>query len=354
MMSLQIQKTTHPKPLPKSSELGFGKHFTDHMLTIEFERGKGWFNPRIIPYSDFQLDPAASVLHYGQSLFEGMKAFRQQDGSVALFRPEFNWDRMSKGADRLCMECPPKEMFLDGIKTLVKIDERWVPKEKGCALYIRPTIIGTEGFLGVRPADRYLFFVILSPVGAYYAEGLNPVKIWVEEQYLRAAPGGLGWTKAAANYAASLKAAQEAKKKGFSQVLWLDHTRKYIEEVGTMNVFFVFKNEIVTPALDGTILEGGVRQTVIEILKAQGRPIVERNLSLEEVQTANSKGELIEAFGTGTAAVISPIGELTSSTWSLKLGNGKIGPLSQKLYDELTGIQYGLRPDTYHWLAKLM
>lgn len=343
--------STKKKPDPKT--LGFGKYFTDHMFVANYSAQNGWHQAAVLPYAPFQLDPGASVLHYGQALFEGMKAFRQENGKVVLFRPEFNWQRMTAGAERLCMVAPPKELFLQGIEDLVKTDADWIPQQPG-SLYIRPTLIGTEAFLGVRPSDEILFFVILSPVGNYYAEGTAPIKIWVESNYLRAAPGGLGATKAAANYAGSLKAALEAKKKGYSQVLWLDHTRQYIEEVGTMNVFFVFDNEIVTPSLDGTILGGGVRSSVIELLQSWKLPIVERKLKISEVKEAFDKGTLKEAFGTGTAAVISPIGELATEAWKIQISstNG-IGALSQKIYDELTGIQYGHREDKLGWLREI-
>ncbi len=350
---ISLVKSSQLKAKPDVNTLGFGKYFTDHMFTAQFSAEKGWHAASVSPYKGFEIDPGASVLHYGQALFEGMKAFRQENGKIVLFRPEFNWQRMVTGADRLCMEAPPKELFLNGIKELVRIDESWIPNQPG-SLYIRPTLIGTEAFLGVRPSNEILFFVILSPVSSYYAEGSAPIRIWVETKYLRAAPGGLGSTKAAANYAVSLKAAQEAKKKGYSQVLWLDHTRENIEEVGTMNVFFVFDNEIVTPSLDGTILGGGVRDSVIQLLKSWNLPIKERKLKLSEVLTASKNGTLKEAFGTGTAAVISPIGELGSDSWKIELAkDGKQGELSQKIYDELTGVQYGHRADKLGWLQPL-
>ena len=350
--SISILKSTTNKVKPDSKTLGFGKYFTDHMFVAKYTASKGWHEATVGPYSPFQLDPGASVLHYGQALFEGMKAFRQESGKVVLFRPDFNWQRMTEGAERLCMQAPPKDLFFEGVNELVKTDVSWIPSGPG-SLYIRPTLIGTEAFLGVRPSDEILFFVILSPVGNYYAEGTAPIKIWVETKYVRAAPGGLGSTKAAANYANSLKAALEAKNKGYSQVLWLDHTRELIEEVGTMNVFFVFENEIVTPSLDGTILGGGVRASVIELLKSWNLPIVERKLKLSEVQAAAKNGTLKEAFGTGTAAVISPIGELATETMKIELNQGAIGELSQRIYTELTDIQFGKKPDKFGWLKEI-
>lgn len=353
MIPITIEKSTHLKAKPDVNTLGFGKYFTDHMLTAKFTTQKGWFDAGIRPYKPFEIDPGASVLHYGQALFEGMKAFRQKNGKIVLFRPEFNWKRMVAGADRLCMEAPPEDLFLNGIKELVKIDKDWIPEQPG-SLYIRPTLIGTEAFLGVRPSEEILFFAILSPVSSYYAEGASAINIWVETEYLRAAPGGLGATKAGANYASSLKAALEAKKKGYAQVLWLDYSREHIEEVGTMNVFFVFENEIVTPSLDGTILSGGVRRSVIDLLKSWNLPIVERKLKISEVIAAKNKGTLKEAFGTGTAAVITPIQELASKDWKIKLStNGQKGELSQRIYDELVGIQYGHIEDKLGWLQTL-
>jgi branched-chain amino acid aminotransferase len=355
MNKISIEKSKNLKPKPNSSNLGFGKYFTDHIFLSHFSKAKNWHNHQIIPYSNLSIDPGASALHYGQALFEGLKAFKQNDGTTILFRPEFNWKRMAMGAERLCMQVPPKDLFIDGIKQLIKLDESWIPENEGSSLYIRPTLIGTEGFLGVRPAEEYLFFVILSPVGPYYGPGSDRVKIWIEEKYTRAVVGGLGATKAAANYASSLKAALEAKRKDFSQVLWLDASKKYIEEVGTMNVFFVFENEIVTPELDGTILGGGTREVVIHLLqekeKKGGKKVVERKLSLEEVVQASQKGQLLEAFGTGTAAVISPISELANEHLQCQMkGPDKI---ATELKNEIVSIQKGLAPDRYHWLDKI-
>lgn len=350
---ISIRRTDNPKQKPPAESLGFGRFFTDHMFLASYSTKKGWFNSRITPYEPLPLDPSASVLHYGQALFEGMKAFRHKDGSNVLFRPDFNWARMVEGAERLCMVAPPKELFIEGISALVDIDKDWVPQDDGCSLYIRPTLIGTEGFLGVRPAEEYLFFTILSPVASYYGEGTKPVKIWVEEEYLRAAPGGLGATKAAANYAGSLMAATKAKKNSYAQVLWLDVQREYVEEVGTMNVFFVFENEIITPSLEGTILGGGVRNSIITLLKSLNKPVVERKVKLQEIRDGAAKGTLKEIFGTGTAAVISPVGELAAKDWKLTINGNEMGPVSKFLYDELTGIQNGTKADKFHWLHKI-
>ncbi len=352
-MKITTTYSQHPKVKPDFNNLGFGKYFTDHMFIANYNLEKGWYNPRVVPYAPLELNPAASVLHYGQALFEGMKAFKQQNGNIALFRPDFNWRRLTDGAERLCMKSPPKELFFEGIQAVVNADKDWIPTTKNAALYIRPTLIATEGFLGVRPSHEYIFYVILSPVSSYYTEGTAPVKIWVEKDFLRAAPGGLGATKAAANYAGSLMAASIAKEKGFAQVLWLDIQKEYVEEVGTMNVFFVFKDEIVTPALGGTILGGNVRDSAITLLKSWGKNVVERKIKINEVLHASQSGELLEMFGTGTAAVISPVGELTSADWSIKINQNQVGPVSSKLFEALTSIQYGVSEDRFSWITTL-
>lgn len=336
--------------MPPLNDLGFGKHFADHMFVARFTRGRGWHDAEITPYEPIPMDPAACVLHYGQALFEGLKAFRQKDGGVAVFRPEFNWNRMRAGAERLCMETPPLELWNEGLFGLLRACRDFVPAERGTSLYIRPTLIATEGFLGVRPSNEYLFYVILSPVGSYYGAG-DSVRIWVERGDIRAAPGGLGETKAAANYAGSLRAALGAKAQGYSQVLWLDVTKTNVEEVGTMNVFFVLGDEVVTPKLDGTILEGGTRGAAIELLRAQGRRVSERKIALAELREAAGKGLLKEAFGTGTAAVITRIGEMASDDFKIALPPG--GTVASGLFEEITGLQYGDRPDPRGWMVRV-
>jgi branched-chain amino acid aminotransferase len=352
-MEIDILKTKSPRPRYPADQLGFGKFFADHQFLMNFENGR-WERPRIEPYGPLSLEPGACVLHYAQCLFEGQKAFRGKDGKIRLFRPQFHAERMIKGAARLCMPGVPPEQFRSAVRELLKVDQDWVPATRGASLYLRPTLIGTESFLGVRPAEKYLFFIISSPVGAYYAEGFNPVKIWVEQEYIRAGEGGLGAIKAGANYASSLLAAVNAKKKGFAQVLWLDaKNHSDIEEVGTMNVFFRFKNEVVTPPLDGTILNGATRDCVLHLLRSWNLPVVERKLTWADVQAAHAKGDLLEAFGTGTAAVISPIGVLASSEAKLEITGGKVGELTQRLFDEITAIQYGEKPDPYGWTELL-
>lgn len=352
-MQIETRKTTSPRTKYPVEQLGFGRYFADHMFSMDYANGK-WLSPRIEPYGQISMDPGACVFHYAQCLFEGMKAFRGTKGELRLFRPRFHAERMAKGAARLCMPSIPEETFLEAVRALVKLDKDWVPSSRGASLYLRPTLIGTESFLGVRPAEKYLFFIITSPVGAYYAEGFNPVKIWVEQEYIRAAPGGLGAIKAGANYAASLLASVDAKHKGFSQVLWLDGVeKKNVEEVGTMNVFFRFKNEVVTPPLSGTILNGATRDCVLRLLQDWKVPVRERNIPIEEVFAAHASGDLLEVFGTGTAAVISAVAELTTAEKKHVIGNGKVGELTQRLYDEITAIQYGDKPDPYGWIEVL-
>lgn len=355
--TIAIERTQSPRPRPAVDQLGFGRYFSDHMFTAAYSKARGWHDAKVVPYGPLSIDPGAAVLHYGQALFEGLKAFRQNSGEVAVFRPSFNWNRLRRGADRLCMEAPPEDLWRQGLIELLKVDRDWVPSAPGTALYIRPTLIATEAFLGVRPSAEYLFFILLSPVGNYYAEGASAVRIWVEKTYTRAAPGGLGETKAAANYAGSLKAALEAKQKGYSQVLWLDVGKDHVEEVGTMNVFFVVGDEVVTPRLDGTILEGGTRQVAIDLLRRAGHRVTEREVSLAGLREAALKGMFKEAFGTGTAAVISPIGELASDDFRLELKSSDPrgwGPVARRLYDEITGIQTGFLPDSAGWLEKIV
>lgn len=350
MFELVHHISSRPKPLPETKDLEFGKHFSDHWFYSRYTEKSGWGRAHIEPYGAIKLDPAASVLHYGQALFEGMKAFRQDDGSVSLFRPEFNWLRMCSGADRLCLAAPPRDLFMGGLQDLITQESRWVPQDEVGALYIRPTLIGTEAFLGVRPSREVLFYILLSPVASYYGRGGAPLRIWVEDKSIRAAPGGLGAVKAGANYAASLKTAQTAKRLGFDQVLWLDSEHQGIEEVGTMNVFWVLGDEIITPALNGSILPGCTRDSVLAILRHEGRRVSERRITMTEIARAHAQGELIEAFGTGTAAVISPIGELCfkGETLPIKPNHRQVAP---HLLEMLKGIQRGRRPDPFGWMT---
>lgn len=354
-MQIRVEHTQHPKAKPADqTKLGFGKIFTDHMFIMNYDLGEGWHDPRIVPYAPLNLDPSAMCLHYGQSVFEGLKAYRTEDDRVLLFRPDKNMARLNTSNERLCIPQIDEEFAVEAIKKLVNVDRDWVPNAPGTSLYIRPFIIGIDPVVGVHPAHHLLFMVICSPVGAYYPEGLNPVKIYVEDNYVRAVKGGMGFAKTAGNYAASLKAQDDAEKQDYTQVLWLDGVeRKYIEEVGTMNVFFEIGDEVITPALQGSILSGVTRMSVIEILKSWGVKVTERRLGIQEVADAAKAGQLKEAFGTGTAAVISPIGHLKWGDTVMEFNNGEIGPLSQRLYDTMTGIQWGKLPDKFGWTVDI-
>ena len=353
-MEIKVERTKTPKTKPvDQSKLGFGNYYTDHMFVMNYDEGQGWHDARIVPYADIALDPAAMVLHYGQEVFEGLKAYRCADGSVRLFRPDKNMARLNVSNERLCIPAIDEAFAVEAIKKLVEVDQDWIPTAPDTSLYIRPFIFATDAHVGVHPAHHYLFIIILSPVGAYYPEGLNPVKIYVENSYVRAVRGGMGFTKTGGNYACSLKAQDEAAKAGYTQVLWLDGVeRKYVEEVGTMNVFFVFDGEVVTPALQGSILGGITRMSCVELLKSWGLNVSERRVSIEEIAKAYDEGKLLEAFGSGTAAVISPIGELKWGDKIMTINGGKIGALSQKLYDNLTGIQWGKIEGPEGWSVK--
>lgn len=336
------------------SQLGFGDIYSDHMFLIDYVEGKGWFDPRIVPFGDLHINPAAMALHYGQLIFEGLKAYRGRDGSMYLFRARDNYKRFNRSAARLVMPEVDIDLVMEGMKKLILLDKDWVPRSEGTSLYIRPTMLATEPHLGVRSASEYLFFVIIGPVGAYYPEGLNPVKIFVEDRYIRTAVGSTGEAKAAGNYAGSLLAAKEAQEKGFTQVLWLDaNERKYVEEVGTMNMFFVIGDEVMTAPLTGSILPGITRDSVIHMVKDWGMKMTERSLSIDEVIAAAKDGTLQEAFGTGTAAVISPVGQITYKGEDHVVAGGKMGELSQKLYNEIVAIQYGEKEDPYGWREKI-
>lgn len=355
MLNIRYEKTTAPKELPKEDNpLKFGTIFTDHMFIMNYETGKGWHDARIAPYAPLSLDPSAMVFHYGQEMFEGLKAYKTEDGRTLLFRPDKNIERANNTNRRICIPEIPEEDFLDAIKAVVKTDEAWIPTKPGTSLYIRPFVIATDPFLGVRPSDTYMFIIILSPVGAYYPEGLNPVKIWIEDEYVRAVKGGVGEAKTGANYVASLAAQVKAHDDGYSQVLWLDGVeRKYIEEVGAMNIFFKINGTVVTPKLNGSILPGVTRNSVIELCKTWGVPVEERKISVDELYEASNNGSLEEVFGTGTAAVISPVGHLRFEDHVMQVSDGGIGKLSQRIYDTITGIQLGDIEDTFNWTVEV-
>lgn len=351
MLDIKITKTNTPKAKPQDeSKLGFGRIFTDHMFMMNYEAGEGWHDARIVPYAPLTLDPSASVFHYAQECFEGLKAYRRADGGVQLFRPDCNGARLRDTHERLCIPPIPVEDFVQAVKALVSVEADWVPHQDGASLYIRPFTIATMPQLGVHASTSYLFAIICSPSGAYYAEGLDPVKIYVEREYVRACPGGTGAIKCGGNYAASIKAGEKAEALGYSQVLWLDGAeRKYVEEVGSMNIFFKISGEVYTAATVGTVLPGVTRRSCIELLRDWGYTVHEGKLAIADLMQAAREGRLEEVFGTGTAAVVSPVKQLDWGEESAKISDGKIGPLTQRLYDTLTGIQWGRLPDEKGW-----
>lgn len=351
-LTVSLCDTKKKKPLAK--DLIFGRTFTDHMFVMDYNEEKKWHDARIVPYQPISIEPSAMVFHYGQSVFEGLKAYRTPEGEVQLFRPQKNMRRMNHSNARLCIPHFDEAFVLEAIKQLVELEKDWVPEAEGTSLYIRPFIISTEPYLGVASSQRYQFYVIMSPVGTYYKEGLDPVGILVENEYVRAVAGGTGEAKTGGNYAASLKAQVIAEQQGYSQVLWLDGVQKeFIEEVGSMNVFFKINGEVITPVLNGSILSGVTRDSVIALLKYWDQPVVERKISMQELYEAQLAGLLEEAFGTGTAAVISPIGRFSWKNQEFTVNGGKTGPVAKRLYDTLTGIQYGKIEDTLGWIEKV-
>ncbi len=349
-----VTKTLNPKEKPNPDTLEFGTVFTDHMFIMNYKEGQGWHDGRIVPYAPISLEPAAAVLHYAQEMFEGLKAYKSKKGNVLLFRPDMNAKRTTRTNDRICIPAIDEELFVEAIKEVVRVDADWIPEKEGTSLYIRPFIIASEPFLGVRAAKEYLFMVILSPVGPYYKGGLEPTKIFVEDEYVRAAMGGTGYSKIGGNYAASLKSQEKAHDLGYSQVLWLDGVdRKYVEEIGTSNAFFVIDGEVITAPLEGTILPGITRDSVIRLLRDWGVTVSERKISIDEIYGAYEKGKLNEVFASGTAAVISPVGELCWKEKQILIHEGKIGELSQKIYDTLSGIQLGNIEDKFGWTVEV-
>ncbi len=342
------------KPLTDPAQLGFGRVFTDRMFTMRYLKGSGWGDARIERYRSFSFDPAACVFHYGQEVFEGLKAYVSEEGRILLFRPEQNARRMIRSAERICLPPVPEEVFLKALEKLVLLEKRWIPRVPGTSLYIRPTLIGTQGVLGVHPSEETLFYIILSPSGAYFEGGFKPVSLLVEDTYVRAAPGGVGEAKTGGNYAASLLAGERAQGKGFSQVLWLDgREQKYVEEVGSMNIIFCFGKKLVTPALNGSILPGITRASVLELARRLGYEAEERRIAIDEVVAGAADGSLTEAFGTGTAAVISPVGSLHYKGRNYTVGGDKVGPITQELFDRLTAIQYGRAKDEFGWVREI-
>ncbi len=355
MFDIRIQRTTQPKVKPTDdSKLGFGKIFSDHMLLIDYQEGKGWYDPRVIPHGPLSLDPASSVLHYGQEIFEGAKLYRTKDG-YNLFRIRDNFERMNQSAARMGMATMPIELYMESLLALLALDKDWTPHKEGTSLYIRPTMIATDSCLGVSAANNYLYYVILSPSGAYYASGLAPVAIYVEDQLVRAVRGGVGFAKTGGNYAASILAGIKAKHEGYAQVMWLDGVeQRYIEEVGAMNMMFVYENrKVVTPALNGSILAGITRDSAMKLARHMGLEVEERQMDIHELIADAKQGKVTEAFGTGTAAVVSPVNLIGYQGERVPIGDGNIGTVTQKLYDTLTGIQTGKVEDTFGWITRI-
>ncbi len=355
MLNIRYELAQVKKEKPDWNNLGFGRHFTDHMFIMDYDKGLGWHDARVVPYQNLSLDPACMVFHYAQEMFEGLKAYKTPDGSIQLFRPDKNIERMNKTNERLCIPALNPSDVLDAIKAIVETEKDWVPTADGTSLYIRPFIIATDVQLGVHPSKSYKFMIILSPVGSYYPEGIKPVKIFVEREYVRAVKGGTGYAKVGGNYACSLIGQQKAEELGYSQVLWLDGVEhKYIDEVGAMNVFFVIDGVVVTPTLEeGNILPGVTRNSCIQLLQKMGYKVEERKLTLQEVIDAYHNGTLNEAFGTGTAAVVSPMGILDTGDVKMVINNNEIGEVAQKVYNTLTGIQWGKLDDDFGWTVKV-
>lgn len=354
-MDIKLELTKHPKAKVKDeTKLGFGRIFTDHMFVMDYEEGKGWHNARIEEYGPIELDPSTMVLHYGQTIFEGLKAYRCADGHIQLFRVRDNYQRMNRSAQRLCIPAIDVDFCVEATEKLVRLEKEWVPSAPNTSLYIRPFIIATDPYLGVSVSKTYKFIIVLSPVGAYYATGLKPVTIYVEDEYVRACRGGTGFAKTAANYAASLIAGDIAHQKGFAQVLWLDaFEHKYVEEVGSMNIMFLINDTVVTPPLAGSILPGITRDSIIKIARSKGYQVEERPISMDEIEERLVDGSLKEVFGTGTAAVISPVGALYYKEKLFPVNGGVEGKFAHELYDTLTGIQYGRKADDFGWITKL-
>lgn len=354
MEEIKIQRATDLKPKPDFKSLGFGKVFSDHMFLMNYTTGQGWYDPRIVPYGPFSLEPSAMVFHYAQEVFEGLKAYRTADGQVQLFRPADNARRMIDSCERLCIPPIPEDAFVEAVKTLVDVDLDWVPDVPGTSLYIRPFVIASDENLGVHASHSYIFCIITGPVGAYYAEGINPIRIYVEGEDVRTVQGGTGYAKCGGNYAASIRAGERAEAQGYTQVLWLDGVHnKYVEEVGSMNVMFKLGGKIITPVLSGSVLPGITRRSCLELLRDWGYAVEERLITAQELFDAAENGTLEEAWGTGTAAVVSPIGEMGWGKKQAVVNGGQIGSLTQKLYDTLTGIQWGSEPDPYGWTVKV-
>ncbi|GAB6057871.1 branched-chain amino acid aminotransferase [Desulfonatronum parangueonense] len=355
-MEIRIETATSAQRRTKpadESKLVFGNTFSDHMFRMDY-RDQGWTDARVVPFQNISLDPAAMVLHYGQGIFEGMKAYRRRDGKINLFRPRQNFERLNRSAQRLCMPTIDVDEHFTILEALLREDHEWIPHSKGSSLYIRPTMIASEPHIGVRPAKEYIYYIITGPVGAYYAEGFNPVSIYVSDEFVRAVRGGVGEAKTMGNYAASLLAAETAKKKGFTQVLWLDGVeRRYIEEVGTMNIFFRVEDTLVTPPLSGSILPGITRDSVLTLARHWGVKVEERMIDIQECVEGVEAGKITEIFGSGTAAVISPVGSICYKDKTYSVRDGSVGEMARRLNDEIVGIQYGEKEDVFGWVHEV-
>lgn len=352
MADFPITRTSQPKQKPSDDSLAFGKVLTDHMFLMDYTEGEGWHSPRIVPYAPLSLDPATSVLHYGQAIFDGLKAFRGPDGQIRLFRADRHAERFNRSARIMCMPELPVDIIRQSFDALVGVEHDWVPRKPGTSLYLRPTIIATDVYLGVHPAHSYLYFLILSPVGSYYKEGVKPVRILASDNHVRAVRGGTGEAKTAANYAQSLAGQRDAAAAGYTQVLYLDGVeRKYLDEVGTMNIMLRIGDEVITPPLAGTILDGVTRNSALQLMRDWGLRVTERPITIEEVMAAGRDGTLREMWGTGTAAVVSPVGTLGYKGEDITINGGETGELTQKLYDTITGIQYGQTNDPHGWTS---
>ena len=354
-MEITVTRAEKLKPKPDQTNLGFGTIFTDYMFNMDYSPDRGWHAPRIEPYAPINLDPATMFLHYAQGVFEGLKAYRSGSGDLQLFRPQENMKRLNRSCRRLCIPKFDETFALDAMKQLIGMEQEWVPSQPETSLYVRPTIIATDPFLGVRASHTYRFFIILSPVGAYYPEGFNPIKIWVTREYVRAVRGGVGESKTPGNYAASLLAGEEAHEAGYTQVLWLDGIeQKYLEEVGSMNIFFVIDDEILTPELNGSILPGITRKSVIELAQHWNEKVSERKISIDELIEAHAAGRLKEVFGAGTAAVISPVGQIKYGDQVFTINDNQTGPVAKKYYQAITDIQYGKAEDPMGWIVPVI
>lgn len=346
-------RTVHPPasrlPEVNFDDLGFGNIFSDHMFSLRYDDGR-WHTPEVLPYGPIEVEPSCVTLHYGQSVFEGLKAFRGHDERIRLFRPDMNFQRLARSCERLCIPALPEQYFYEGIEALVRLDHKWIPSKRGQSLYVRPIIIGTEGLLEVRPGREFRFMIMTAPVRAYFDASASAIGLKVEERFTRAAPGGTGVAKTAGNYAASLYPGECARDEGYAQVLWLDGVEhRYVEEVGAMNIFFRIGGKVVTPELRGTILHGVTRDSVITLLRDAGEPVEERRIAIDELVEGIRNGEVTEAFGAGTAAIIAPVGKIAYKDDVVTINNGEAGPLTQDLYDQITRIQLGETNDLHGW-----